>query len=709
MGHSFYVYGDFPIIFTRYIAEWTNQNTYDTVNVLGRQISASFDLLTILMVFLIGKKLYDRRIGLLASAFYSLAVIPIQLSHFFAVDTFAGFFVSVAIYAAVSVYRQYQDQERSSAEQGDTMPDTWLGIGYYLLFGAALALAMASKVSTAPLAVILPLAVFCWYIRLPVQKQVRWFIPLLRNMLIAAAFAFLLFRVFQPYAFAGPSFFNIRPNPKFVQNLTDLKGQTSGQADFPPALQWARQSKLFAFKNLTLWGTGLPLGILGWIAFLWMAIRMIRGEWSNHLTIWLWTGAYFAWQSISWNPMMRYTYLIYPTFCIMAGWLIIRIWDTRFKGKIRNILPEAVPEDTPQDASIGEDSEQKAKDPLEHHVYRQSAWAKLAAVVLAVIVLAGSAGWAYAFTRIYTRPVTRIAATRWIYQNVPGPVNLHYETIDGPYNQPIAYPYGAFIVNDQPLSYDFNAAQTGKVTSISFFRIGDLGMMEGEKQLTFTITDAATNTRMFTDSITSAFINKQDQRGSEYKIQLETPILLVADHRYNIRFELSKGDGLLTIVGSSPANESDWDDGLPLRMDSYDGFGGIYDGTLNFQMYWEDDEDKRERFITTLDLADYIFISSNRQWGTTTRVPERYPLTTTYYRNLVGCPDTMDTLVCLAQAEPGKYQGKLGFDLIQVFDSYPSLGNFKINDTLSEESFTVYDHPKVFIFQEKCQLRSTDR
>ena len=91
VGHSFYVYGDFPIIFTRYIAEWTDQTTYDTVNVLGRQISASFDLLTILMVFLIGKKLYDRRIGLLASAFYSLAVIPIQLSHFFAVDTFAVF------------------------------------------------------------------------------------------------------------------------------------------------------------------------------------------------------------------------------------------------------------------------------------------------------------------------------------------------------------------------------------------------------------------------------------------------------------------------------------------------------------------------------------------------------------------------------------------------------------------------------------------
>ncbi len=117
---------------------------------------------------------------------------------------------------------------------------------------------------------------------------------------------------------------------------------------------------------------------------------------------------------------------------------------------------------------------------------------------------------------------------------------------------------------------------------------------------------------------------------------------------------------MLNIQGSAPANESDWDDGLPLRLDGYDGYSGIYTGGLNFQMYWDDNEEKRERFITTLDQADYIFISSNRQWGTTTRIPERYPMTTAFYRALMGCPADMEIIACYAESQPGMFDGDLG-------------------------------------------------
>src|SRR5262249_51002846 len=36
-----------------------------------------------------------------------------------------------------------------------------------------------------------------------------------------------------------------------------------------------------------------------------------------------------------------------------------------------------------------------------------------------VFVVLGTFCWAYAFTRIYTRPHSRITASRWIYQNIP--------------------------------------------------------------------------------------------------------------------------------------------------------------------------------------------------------------------------------------------------------------------------------------------------
>ena len=68
------------------------------------------------------------------------------------------------------------------------------------------------------------------------------------------------------------------------------------------------------------------------------------------------------------------------------------------------------------------------------------------------------------------------------------------------------------------------------------------------------------------------------------------------------------------------------------------GSAGFTRGNLNFNMYWDDNPEKLERFMRILDQADYIVISSNRQWGTLPRIPERFPMTTIYYRNLLGCP-----------------------------------------------------------------------
>ena len=48
------------------------------------------------------------------------------------------------------------------------------------------------------------------------------------------------------------------------------------------------------------------------------------------------------------------------------------------------------------------------------------------------VVVLGTFGWAYAFTRIYTRPHSRIAASRWIYAHIPRGATLTYEEWDDP-------------------------------------------------------------------------------------------------------------------------------------------------------------------------------------------------------------------------------------------------------------------------------------
>ena len=157
--------------------------------------------------------------------------------------------------------------------------------------------------------------------------------------------------------------------------------------------------------------------------------------------------------------------------------------------------------------------------------------------------------------------------------------------------------------------------------------------------------------------------------------------------------------------GSVIVHETTWDDGLPWGIDGK-GLGGRY-GTRNLELYWPDEQDdnqngvsdKLERIADFFDEGDYLTISSNRQYGTIPRVPTRYPLTTAYYRALLGCPEPLDILKCAEEALPGEIQGKLGYSLIKVYESNPSLGPLEISDQGAEEAFTVYDHPKVLIFK----------
>jgi YYY domain-containing protein len=88
-----------------------------------------------------------------------------------------------------------------------------------------------------------------------------------------------------------------------------------------------------------------------------------------------------------------------------------------------------------------------------------------------------------------------------------------------------------------------------------------------------------------------------------------------------------------------------------------------------------------------------------------------------YYRELMGCPVGADIVSCYHEAQPGDYEGRLGFDLAAVFETFPRLdlpilGRIEINDQYAEEAFTFYDHPKVFIFKKSAnfdaeQVRAT--
>ncbi|HET7012238.1 MAG TPA: DUF2298 domain-containing protein [Anaerolineales bacterium] len=772
-GYNFFVYGTLPIFLVRYVAEWTGQTGYDQVHLVGRAVSAVFDLIGLVLLYAIGRRLYGRTVGLLAALLGAFTVLLVQHSHFFVVDPVANVFVLTGIYLAIRA------QEDGSYK-------------WYALFGLTLGAAVASKINTVALAGVIALAAGARWLQ---QEKPRRGDELMRGIVgvvLAATVAFITFRVAQPYAFVGPTFFDVRPNPKWLGNLQEIRNQSGGSVDAPFALQWAYRPRfLFSWQNMVLWGMGLPLGLAAWAGTLAAIVDMIRGRWQTHLIPIVWTLAYFIWQAAAFNPTLRYQLPVYPTLILFAAWGAWAAWRWLHVGG---------------------------------GARRRWRWA-FAAAAGATLLL--HIAYGVAFTGIYARPVTRVAASRWIYANVPGPVNLVLESSSiGPY-EPIPLPADFILEQGRPHVASLTPSTSGEATGVSLPFARDLGSgsadallraeilmtpedpapqavaqwsgqlpdvpaplplafdtpfpldpgrtyvlrlslsgreaiaLQGALVLLQSTPEGETETVMslpqsdftiragvpFVATFTSAsggearvvqlpfvrgfgessgtrlrfsLLDQPDaaeplavaawsgdigEGEREVEAAFDHPAQIVADESYWLRIELTSGVGL-AMRGSRIISETSWDDGLPLRMDNKDGFGGLYTG-LNQEVYWPDDQDgdgngvsdKLERFVDTLTQGDYLVITSNRQYGSVPRVPIRYPLSTAYYRALLDCPEPQYVPACGADLQPSGRINALGYELVAVFQSNPQLGPVSINDQAAEEAFTVYDHPKVLIFR----------
>src|SRR5690606_2538876 len=96
-----YIYGTFPLFLDKAIADFTGQNVDGSFHLVSRAVSATFDLLTVLLVYLVGRRLFGVRTGLVASLLLSLTVLHIQLSHYGTFDTFVATLCLAAFYFAL--------------------------------------------------------------------------------------------------------------------------------------------------------------------------------------------------------------------------------------------------------------------------------------------------------------------------------------------------------------------------------------------------------------------------------------------------------------------------------------------------------------------------------------------------------------------------------------------------------------------------------
>jgi hypothetical protein len=130
-NYNFFVYGTFPIFLTRLMAEFLNQSGYGEIHLLGRVLSALFDLSTVLLIFLIGRRLYGTRAALLGALFLAASVLDIQQSHFYTVDTFTNVPILLAFWYALDI----ADRKHWQA---------------FIFAGAMFGLALAGRINIAP-------------------------------------------------------------------------------------------------------------------------------------------------------------------------------------------------------------------------------------------------------------------------------------------------------------------------------------------------------------------------------------------------------------------------------------------------------------------------------------------------------------------------------------------------------------------------------
>ena len=408
VGYGFFVYGTFPLFAVRLIADLAKSVDYGRVHILGRELSALADLGTVVLTWLIGRRLYGARVGLLGAAFVSLCVMHIQQAHFFVFDSFLVALVAAAFYFAVDV-----------AETGR--------LRSYALAGLFMGLAAATKLSMLTFAPIIALAgaIYVWRRGGLTERGVdRWSLLALWNDglvsrlvaggLLAALVAGVTFRVFQPYAFAGPGFFNLQLNPLWLDNIRQQNAYQTGAGDAPPNVQWAGTTPyLFPLWHMVAWGMGAPLGLTAWAGLAAAAVAwFLRGRW-QHLLLVAWCALCFLYFGAVLNKTMRYLLPMYPFILLLGAWGLVALyeWARRQRLSILNGTSRLSP---------------VVADQAPH-----------AALALAAFVVVATLAWSFAFTRIYTRPTTRVAATMWIYQNVPKGSVMANEHWDDPLPVPV--------------------------------------------------------------------------------------------------------------------------------------------------------------------------------------------------------------------------------------------------------------------------------
>jgi hypothetical protein len=392
LNPGFFAYGSLPLYLLRAFATllapfWPALRDSDNLHLAGRVLATLFDLGTIYLTYQLGLKLVSRRgdnglekalsglLPLVAAALVGTSVLHIQLAHFYTADVLLVFFAMLALTQAA---------------------DVALGTGRARQagLGLVLGLALATKVSAAPLLLVVPVA-FCARPYPRDARRARTAPRIAFTLALAAATFFLV----QPYALLDWR--------TFVAHTLRESQIAWGRLEVPYTLQYTGTVPyLYPAWQTALWALALPVGLAGWAGLAYLAVRWLRrGMWADSLLL-AWAGPYFALTGLLHAKPLRYMLPLVPVLCLASTHLLARV--AARAG--RRLSGSGAP----------------------HQAVTRWPVALGAGALLACGLI-----YALAFERIYAQPHPWVAASEWIYERVPPASALAIEHWDTPLPLPM--------------------------------------------------------------------------------------------------------------------------------------------------------------------------------------------------------------------------------------------------------------------------------
>ncbi len=322
---------------------------------IGRMISVTFSVATVYLVWLMGRRLFGRGVGLLAAAILAVTLMVVRESHFYTVESQLLFFLVLAFLPAWQVVQRGRGRD-------------------YFWLSVAIGAALAVKISALPLLAVLWAAHFVAEPRLRGWKM--WWQRLLNRRLWLASGGVLLFWfILNPFPWLHPaSMLNMDQNSDLLVQLAVVKGAIR---PWYTVTFNGTKPYLYPLRVIFPWGLGWPLFLTALAGWGYSLSRLWRGDKADWL-LQAWMLSSFLSTGASFAKFSRYFLPLVPFMVLVAARFLVVLWQRR----------------------------------------STKAW-RYAIIGLAGAVFLYSAAYTMAYDGIYSQPDTRLQALRWFKKHVP--------------------------------------------------------------------------------------------------------------------------------------------------------------------------------------------------------------------------------------------------------------------------------------------------